>query len=93
MSQACARWRGDIGAYIVGALSPEAGTRVKQHLGTCTGCQSDYQDLVPVRDWLSLLAADGWVPGSHVPGRLPLEPVRPRHRAPGLCAVNVLTST
>jgi anti-sigma factor RsiW len=82
MSQACARWRGDIGAYILGALGPEAGARVKRHLETCPGCCADYQDLVPVRDWLSLLAAVGGVPGGHVPRRLPLGPVRPpRHRA------------
>jgi anti-sigma factor RsiW len=82
MSQACARWRGDIGAYILGALSPESGARVKRHLETCTACRTDYEDLVPVRDWLSLLAAAAGMPGGHVPGRLPLEPVRPSsHRA------------
>jgi len=74
MSQACARWRGDIGAYILGALSPESGARVKRHLEACAACRADYEDLVPVRDWLSLLAAAGGVPGGHVPGRLPLEP-------------------
>jgi len=82
MSQACVTWRGDIGAYIVGALSPEAGARVKRHLETCTACRADYQDLVPVRDWLSRLAADGGLPGGHSPGRLPLQPARsPRHRS------------
>jgi anti-sigma factor RsiW len=81
MSQACATWRGDIGAYIVGALSPEAGARVTRHLETCRSCRADYQDLVPVRDWLSRLAADGGVPGGHSPGRLPLQPARSlRHR-------------
>jgi anti-sigma factor RsiW len=82
MSQACARWRGDIGACIVGAISPEADDRLKRHLRTCTRCRSEYQDLILVRDWLSLLGADGWMPGGHHPDRLRLPPVRPsRHRA------------
>jgi anti-sigma factor RsiW len=82
MSQACARWRGDIGAYILGALGPEAGGRVKRHLETCTACRADYQDLVPVRDWLGLLAAVGGEPDGHAPRRVPLEPLRPpRYRA------------
>lgn len=82
MSQACATWRGDIGAYIAGALSPEAGARVKRHLMICRACRADYQDLVPVRDWLSRLAADGGVPGGLVPARLALPPARPPGRRP-----------
>jgi anti-sigma factor RsiW len=81
MSQACATWRGDIGAYIVGALSPEAGAGVQRHLETCTACRSEYQDLVPVRDWLSR-AADSVVPGGHIPARLPPQPARPPPHRP-----------
>jgi hypothetical protein len=56
MSRSCARWRGEIGAYIVGALDDCALVQVTRHLESCTGCRQDYEELVPVRDWLSLLA-------------------------------------
>jgi len=81
MSQACAGWRGDIGAYIVGALGPVEAARVKRHLRGCAGCRADYQDLLPVRDWLGRMnPADGMpAPPS---GKPPLAPVRPlRHRS------------
>jgi hypothetical protein len=76
VSLACVSWRGDIGAYIVGALSPQASARVRRHLETCPACRADYQDLVPVRDWLDRAApldgpADGQIPP-------PLEPLRQR---------------
>src|SRR5262249_17799889 len=63
MSQACARWRGDIGAYIVGALSPAEAARVKRHLRGCAACRAEYQDLIPVRDWLRRLGAVAPPPG------------------------------
>jgi hypothetical protein len=78
MSQACAAWRGDIGAYVVGALSPQAGARVRRHLETCPACRADYQDLVPVRDWLELAAPPDGESDGHVPARPPLEPLRRR---------------
>jgi hypothetical protein len=53
MSQACAQWRGDIGAYIVGALDSSAGADVRRHLRACANCRSEYEDLLPVRDWLT----------------------------------------
>jgi hypothetical protein len=53
MSQACARWRGDIGAYIVGALDGGASADVRRHLRTCANCRSEYEELLPVRDWLT----------------------------------------
>jgi Putative zinc-finger len=61
MSHACAQWRGDIGAYIVGALDSSARDRVIRHVAACAACRADYDELVPVRDWLGLLAltADG----------------------------------
>jgi len=64
MSPACPERHGDIGAYIVGAL--DLGTRadVRQHLAACTACRTEYEDLLPVRDWLS---------------RLRLTPVLPRN--------------
>src|SRR5215472_13382471 len=76
MSQACAEWHGDIGAYVVGALSPAEAGRVLRHLRGCTGCRADYQDLVPVREWLGRLdPADG------MPARPPLDklPLVPAH--------------
>jgi hypothetical protein len=53
MSQACGRWRGDIGAYIVGALDAGASADVRRHLRACAECSSEYEDLLPVRDWLT----------------------------------------
>lgn len=55
MSSSCAQWRGDIGAYIVGALNGRARVQVTRHLAACAGCRADYDELVPVRDWLDLL--------------------------------------
>jgi len=57
MSGSCAQWRGEIGAYIVGALDGPARARVSRHLVACPGCRADYDELVPVRDWLSHLTA------------------------------------
>jgi hypothetical protein len=51
MSQACAEWHGEIGAYVVGALSRAEAGQVR-HLRRCVGCRADYQDLAPVRDRL-----------------------------------------
>lgn len=55
MSRSCAQWRGDIGAYIVGALDAHAREQVCRHLAACAGCRAEYDELVPVRDWLDLL--------------------------------------
>jgi hypothetical protein len=78
MSQACAMWRGEIGAYIVGALDAEASARVRRHLRACRDCRADYHDLVPVRNWLGWLALAGEPGTGDQPGRPPLQPVRPR---------------
>src|SRR5262249_60731217 len=69
MSQACARWRGDIGAYIVGALSPAEAARVKRHLRGCAACRAEYQDLIPVRDWLRRPGPPDCMPPRPPPGR------------------------
>jgi hypothetical protein len=53
MSQACAQWRGDIGAYIVGALDSSASAGVRRHLRACGNCRTEYEDLLPVREWLT----------------------------------------
>lgn len=82
MSQACAEWHGEIGAYVVGALSPAEAGRVRRHLRDCAGCRADYQELAPVRDWLGRLGAADGMPTRQPPGRLPLEPGHPpRYRA------------
>jgi len=75
MSYSCAEWRGDIGAYIVGALDGQARARVSRHLMACPGCRADYDELVPVRAWLGRLALTGRRPE---PGRAG-EPGRPPH--------------
>lgn len=65
MSHSCPQWRGDLGAYLVGALDHAARDRVGRHLAACPGCQADYDELAPVRDQLSRLppAAAGAEPG------------------------------
>ena len=70
MSHSCAQWRGEIGAYIVGALDGPARARVSRHLVACPGCRADYDELVPVRDWLSHLTAAAGSP----------DPARAGHR-------------
>lgn len=52
MIQGCARWRGDIAAFVIGALEEEERDAIRRHLATCPSCRADYEDLVPVRDWL-----------------------------------------
>jgi hypothetical protein len=64
MSSSCAQWRGEIGAYVVGALDRCAHDQVTRHLAACTGCRADYDELVPVRDWLDLLVRMGAEPES-----------------------------
>jgi anti-sigma factor RsiW len=56
MSQACARWRGDIGAYLVDALDLDRRAEVRRHMQACAACRADYEDLLPVLGWLSRLA-------------------------------------
>ena len=83
MSQTCAEWHGDIGAYVVGALSPAEAGRMLRHLCGCAGCRASYQDLVPVRDWLGRL-----VPADGMPAHPPLDRLSPepgrrlRHSVP-----------
>jgi hypothetical protein len=88
MNRACAAWRGDVGAYLVGALDGDARSRVITHLETCAGCRSDYDELVPVRGLLSQLAGPDAAPRAGGPGKAwgqppgasplpPLRPVRP----------------
>jgi hypothetical protein len=56
MSRSCPQWRGDIGACIVGALQAQELDRLNRHLTACPGCRADYNDLLPVGDWLAMLA-------------------------------------
>jgi hypothetical protein len=58
MSQACANWRGEIGACVVGALDKRAVAAVTRHVTVCTDCRTEYNDLIPVRGWLSRLAIE-----------------------------------
>jgi anti-sigma factor RsiW len=54
-TKACPGWRGDLAAYLVGALDRHACAAVRRHLGTCPACEAEYEDLVPVVSWLALL--------------------------------------
>jgi anti-sigma factor RsiW len=96
MSQACPGWRGDIGAYVVGALGPVEATRVKRHLRGCAACRADYQDLLPVRDWLGRMNPADGMPAGHPRGRPPVGPVRPlpqRSRRRWLAAASAVIAT
>jgi hypothetical protein len=92
MSQACGDWRGDIGAYVVGALGPVEATWVKRHLRGCAACRADYQDLLPVRDWLGRMnPADGMpAPPSGRPALAPVSSLRHRSRWRWLTAVGAV---
>jgi anti-sigma factor RsiW len=93
MSQSCAGWRGDMGAYLVGALDGDAPARLIRHLETCPGCRMDYDDLVPVRGLLSQLARPSGAArvgepgergyGERAPGGPPLSALRPVRRRAG----------
>jgi hypothetical protein len=79
MSHSCAQWRGDIGACIVGALDGPARDRVTRHLAACAGCRTEYDELIPVRDWLAVVALTE--PGLPTPQRrTSLPAIRPRAR-------------
>lgn len=77
MSQACARWRGDIGAYIVGALDSRASADVRRHLRACQNCRSEYEDLLPVRDWLTRVRGTNGTAVRRMPGGPVLRAVNP----------------
>ena len=53
MSHGCDRWRGDLGAYVVGALDSDECAAMERHLAACPACRTDYKYLLPVRDWLT----------------------------------------
>ena len=53
MGQNCARWRGDLGAYILGALDEEERVAMRGHVADCAACRADYEYLLPVRGWLT----------------------------------------
>ena len=97
MSHSCAQWRGEIGAYVVGALDGGARDQVARHLAACAGCRADYDELVPVRDWLGLLAVTTGrlEPGPAGPPPRPaggLRAIRPRTRRWLLTAGPVLAA-
>jgi anti-sigma factor RsiW len=69
MARACPRWRGEIGAYIVGALDPDAAAAVRQHLARCADCRAEYDELAPLRGVLDRCAGrDSAPPRRHLDG-------------------------
>jgi anti-sigma factor RsiW len=68
MSQSCAGWRGEIGAYLLGALDPQPRARVRLHLEACAVCRAEYEDLAPVRDWLGRQAGADGAAAARLPG-------------------------
>ncbi len=77
MTQACTQWRGDIGAYIVGALDSRAGADVRRHLRGCANCRSEYEELLPVRDWLTQVRGSNGSPARRKLGGPVLRAVGP----------------
>ena len=57
LAQACPAWRGDLAAYLVGALDPQPSDAMRRHLSACPACEAEFEDLVPVVSRLALLAA------------------------------------
>lgn len=53
MTQGCAGWRDDLAAFVLGALDGEDRAAMERHLADCAACRAAYQELVPVRDWLT----------------------------------------
>lgn len=53
MGEDCARWRDDLGAYILGALDREESVAMQGHLAHCAACHANYEYLLPVRGWLT----------------------------------------
>jgi anti-sigma factor RsiW len=53
MSHGCFEWRGDLGAYVIGALEENERAAMRRHLAACPACRADYADFLPVRDWLT----------------------------------------
>ena len=71
MSRACANWRGEIGACVVGALDEGAVAAVTRHVAMCADCRAEYNDLIRVRGWLSRLAIE------YKPAGFPWQPANP----------------
>ena len=46
MSHGCVDWRGDLGAYVVGALEEDERAAMRRHLAACPGCRADYEELL-----------------------------------------------
>ena len=53
MSQGCATWHDDLGAYVIGALDNQERAAMRRHLAACPACRTNYEDLLPVRYWLT----------------------------------------
>jgi anti-sigma factor RsiW len=69
-AQACPAWRGDLAAYLVGALDPQPSAAMRRHLGACPACEAEFADLAPVVSSLALLARP--VPASEPPAVTPV---------------------
>jgi anti-sigma factor RsiW len=53
MRQGCDTWRDDLAVYVIGALDSEERAAMKRHLAACPACRTEYEDLLPVGDWLT----------------------------------------
>jgi hypothetical protein len=53
MSRGCDKWRGDVAVYVIGALHMEERAATRLHIATCLACRAEYDELLPVRNWLT----------------------------------------
>jgi anti-sigma factor RsiW len=44
----CARWRGDIGSFVLDALEQPRRAAVRDHLSECAWCRDELEELAPV---------------------------------------------
>ncbi len=92
-------YRISIGAYVLGALSPDEARDIEQHLRTCPDCQREYLELSEMAAALAMVPAELAVEAIAPPDDLLLqrtlrsvrnETRRPRRRAAMAAAAAVL---
>lgn len=54
----CTRYRGELAAYLLGALDDSDRREVRAHLDQCGYCRADFEELAPLPGLLSRLSID-----------------------------------
>jgi len=68
VSAACAAHRGDLAAYLVGALPPGELAPFQAHLDGCPGCRRELAELAPLPGLLARVAVEDVIGGPVDPG-------------------------